>query len=188
MILDYLDIEETWTLPPQADREDKVTATTLWYAFDSTLKDTSLSGPFFCLGSTRFTFRSDSSIRGLVINDICNGQPTEEIAWLTNLWSCPSNLNSITVLVANVLCGYGKAAVIASFSHIYLLGYSWPGYDARNHSQPLSVYLEKEWFIQDGRFMKPLVDETSDRVIVPATYRTCRHIIWDYSPLYRDSP
>jgi hypothetical protein len=185
MILDYLDIEETSTLPPE--RGNKVTATTLWYAVDSTLEDTSLSGPFFCLGSTRFTFRSASSIRGLVINDICNGQPAEEIAWLANLWFCPSDLDSITVLVSRVLCGYGKAAVIAGLSHIYLLGYSWPNYDTRNHSQPTSVYLKKEWIVQDGRCMRPLMDETSGRVVVPATFRTYRHIVWDYSPLYRDS-
>jgi len=181
MILDYLNVEETSTLPPK--RGDKVTATTLWCAVDNTLQETSVSGPFFCLGSTRFTFRSDTSIRGLVINDICNGQSGEEIAWLANLWSCPSDLDSITVLVSRVLCGYGKAAVIASLPHIYLLGYSWPNYDTRNHSQPSSVYLEKEWFIQDGRHLKPLLDDASGRVVVPATFRTCRHIIWDYSPL-----
>lgn len=185
MIFAYLDIEETSTLPPE--RESRITATTLWYAVDNTLKDTSFSGPFLCLGSTRFTFRSGSSIRGLVINDICNGQPAEEIAWLANLWSCPSDLDSIKVFVSAVLCGYGKAAVIASLSQIYLLGYSWPDYDTRNHSQPSSVYLEKEWFIQDGRRMRPLMDEASGRVVVPATFRTYRHIVWDYSPLYRNS-
>jgi len=106
MMFAYLDIEETSTLSPE--RESKVTTTTLWYAVDNTLRDTSVSGPFFCLGSTRFTFQSGSSIRGLVINDTCNGQPVEEIAWLANLWSCPSDLDSITVLVSHVLCGYGQ--------------------------------------------------------------------------------
>lgn len=186
MIVDYLDVEETSTLPPA--REDKVTATMLWYAVDYGLHETTISGPFFCLGSTRFTFQSDSCIRGLIINDICNGQPAEEIAWLAHLWCCPSDLDSMTMAASRVLCGYAKAAVIACPSQAYLLSYSWPNYDTRNHSQRTSVYLEKECFIQDARHIKPLMDETSWRVVIPATsfFGTCRHIVWDCSPLYRD--
>lgn len=148
MIVNYLNVEEKLTLPPEC--EDKVIATTLWYAVDDTLQDTTVSGPFFCLGSTRFTFLSHSCIRGLVINNICNEQPTEEIARLAHLWCCPSDIDSIAGLVSCAFCGYWKAAIISSPSQMgqtYLLSYSWSNYNTGNYPQPTSVYLEKECFI-----------------------------------------
>ena len=41
--------------------------------------------------------------------------------------------------------------------------------------------------IQDCHYVQLLMDETSGRLVIPAISKTCRHIFWDFSPLYRDN-
>ena len=180
LIFKYLDIEETSALPPVHD--NKITATEIWYGVDNEVSDTSVSGPFFCLGSTRFTFQSDSSIRGLAINDICNEQPAEEVAWLANLWW----RHYTGVGTPGITCGYSKAAVLGVHSETYLPRYSWPDYEICSVLQETEVDLGKD-FVGDDRYrhLKPLMDEMSGRVVIPATIKTRHHLVWDFSPLYR---
>jgi len=54
---------------------------------------------------TRLTFRSDDRIRGLVINDICNEQPAEEMVWLAKPLASytDSNIESIPMIKSRLI-------------------------------------------------------------------------------------
>jgi hypothetical protein len=184
LIFNYLGIEETSTLP--LVHENKITATELWCNVDSEISDTSVSGPFFCLGSTRFTFQSDNAIRGLAVNDICDEQRVEEVACLENLWWRHYD-GILGTPGPTITCGYNKAAIIDSRFETSLASYSWSDYELCAVSYQLAVHLERECFVGDDRYrhLKPLMDEMSGRVVIPATIRTRRHLVWDFSLLYR---
>lgn len=158
------------TLPPAAVHGEEVTSY-LWYSFDGLVCSPSLSGPFFCLGSIRFTFRSYKHICGLVINDTCDEQPNEEYAWLASLrWQHPlHDPGPVAMADSSTTYGCGKVAIITSHSHTHLHSYSWPSYDTCCHSLPTSVYLEKECFVHDDHYIKPLMDKASGHVIIPAS-------------------
>lgn len=183
LIFNYLGIEETSILP--LDHENKITATELWCNIDGEVSDTSVSGPFFSLGSTRFTFQSDSSIRGLVVNDICNEQLAEEVAWLENLW-WRDHARILGTPGPTITCGYSKAAIIDSRFETSLPSYSWVDYEICSISQQVEVQLERECFVGDDRYrhLKPLMDGMSGRVVIPATIGTRRHLVWDFSLRY----
>ena len=185
LIFNHLGIEETSTLP--VVDENKITATELWCSIDGNVSDTSVSGPFFCLGSTRFTFQSDTYICGLAVNDICNEQCPEEVAWLENLW-WRHYARMFGAPGPTITCGYSKAAVIDSHFETSLPSYSWADYKFCSISEQSVVHtLATECFAGDDRYrhLKPLMDEMSGRVVIPATIWTRRHLVWDFSLLYQ---
>ena len=62
--------------------------------------------------------------------------------------------------------------------------------DTRHLCQPLESSVEKEYFADDRQFfdLKPLIDKASGRAVIPGTFKIGRrHVVWDFSLIYRDS-
>jgi len=186
MIIDYLSITETNSLPPPNFTD--VTAMPLWEetSLGITLgfRDASVSKPFFCSHSIRFTCfgranfkRVIKDLHGVIISYPYNEGPTEELVHVSKL------MKKIDMAGCSAHLGYNRTFVTGPTS-TDTFNYSWP--DEQNQDQ------SRIWLRREGtREARVFLDEESGRVIIPSnTYNYSNpitrytHDIWDFSLLY----
>jgi hypothetical protein len=184
MIFDYISIPETTSLPP-VDFTD-ATVMPLWrvrgLGLDFGLRSSSISKPFFCLHSIRFSLRGRDRIHGVIIDYPYNEGPTEPLGQVVKL------IEKLNVYMKPHECyGYNKATILAGPIGTYQFNYSWPD-EQSDDALPVSLHTE-------GTFRAcefgPFLDEQSGMVVVPAdvpsgvTYSHHKLDIWDFALLYK---
>jgi len=179
MIFDYFSIPETTSLPP-VDFTD-ATVVPLWRDdLDVELgpQPSSISRPFFCSHSIRFSLRGKDDIYGVIIDYPYNEGPTKPLAQVVKL------RERLDVSMKPHECyGYNKAAILCGGFGTYLFHYPWP--DEQNDGQwPVSLHAEDSFQICD---FGPLLDEQSGRLVVSIDVTPLNHGIWDFS-LHKQLP
>jgi hypothetical protein len=137
MIFDYISVPETTSLPP-VDFLGIIgrTVMPLWrergLVIDSSLGPSSISRPFFCSHSIRFSIRGGDDIYGVTIDYPYNEGPTEPLVQVVKLLE---KLHLFTP--PPEYYGYNKAIILAGRVG-NCFNYSWP--DEQN-DDPLLVSL-----------------------------------------------
>ncbi|KIM36600.1 hypothetical protein M413DRAFT_285502 [Hebeloma cylindrosporum] len=177
MVFDYIDIPETTSLPP-VDFTD-ATAMPLWrvrgLGIHLGLQSSSISKPFFCSHSIRFSIRGRDTVHGVIIDYPYNEGPTEPLGRIVTLIE---KLNIKMKLYEYY--GYSKATVLCGRIGTYLFNYPWP--DEQNDG-PLPTPLHREGTPESWNF-GPFLDEQSGRIVVSA-HKKESHDIWDLALLYK---
>ena len=184
MIFDYFSIPETTSLPP--DDFTDATAMPLWrvrgLGIDLGLRSSSISKPFLCSRSIRFSIRGRDTVHGLIIDYPYNEVPTEPLGHVVKL------VEKLNVdMKPREYYGYNKATILGGRIGTYLFNYPWS--DVQN-GDPLPVSLHTEGTSQTWKF-GPFLDEQSGRVIVSADMASKAkhsHDIWDFALLYKRFP
>jgi len=182
MIFDYSDIPETTSLPP-LDFTD-ATVMPLWrvrdLGLDFDLRPSSVSKPFFCSCSIRFSIRGKDKVHGIIIDYPYNEGPTDPLGQVVTL------MEKFTISLSSHECyRYNKSTILSRRVERYL--FSWPD-EQDNDSSPLSLYTESAFGA--CRF-GPFLDEQSGRLIASADMASKskhRHDIWDFALLYKSFP
>lgn len=185
MIFDYTSIPETTSFPP-VDFTD-ATVMPLWrvrgLGLDFGLQSASISRPFFCLHSIRFSLRGRNSVHGVIIDYPYNEGPTEPLGQVVKL------MEKLGVYRKPYECyGYNKGTILAGRVGTYLFNYRWP--DEQSDALPVSLHTEGTF--RDYEF-GPFLDEQSGTVVVPADtilgakYSHDKMDIWDFALLYKRS-
>ncbi|KIM36605.1 hypothetical protein M413DRAFT_285578 [Hebeloma cylindrosporum] len=179
MINDYLNIPETTSLPPL--RFTDATVLPLWNVLDERLhpRSGSISRPFFCSHSIRFSIRGGDTIHGVIIEYPYNEDPVEPLAQVVKL------MEKADKHPMHECYGYSKGTIVKPYG-TYLFSYPWP--DAQDDLPPLLLHTEAS--IQHCQF-GPLLDEQGGRVAVSADIasrskdsRDKVHI-WDFALIYK---
>ena len=180
MIFDYLNIPETTSSPP-FDFTD-VTAMPLWkessLGLNLGLHEASVSRPFLCSLSIRFSIIGAGHIHGVIIDYPYNEGPTEPLARVVKL------VEKVGIPNYYQRYGYNKAAILTGRIDTYLLSYLWP--DEQDHDRsPVSSH--KQCTLEALHQFGPLLDEESGRIILStdmASHAKHRHDIWDFALLH----
>ncbi|KIM36610.1 hypothetical protein M413DRAFT_448969 [Hebeloma cylindrosporum] len=179
MVFDYLTVPETSSLPP-FDFTDE-TIIPIWeerdLAYITGLRESSISSPFFCSHSIRFSIAKGKNMYGVIINYPYNEDPTEPLAEVVKL------LGTVDFSHSYERYGYNKAAFCFGVTTC-LLAYSWP--DEQN-PEPIAVPLEKEVNL-GACYFGPFLDESSGRVIASADFAyevKHGHDVWDFALIYK---
>ena len=191
MIFDYSRIPEKTLLPPVGPTVADPIVTPLWRArstggINIGHQPSSISKPFFCSHSIRFSIREKSTVYGVIIDYPYNEGPIEPLGRVVKF----AEKRGIPHQPHELECyGYNKAAILSNRLGTYLFNYTWP--DEQN-DDPLPVSLYREDTFRICNF-GPFLDEPSGRLIVPASVslkpqRYCsfnRIDIWDFALLYK---
>jgi len=185
MIFDYSSILEKTSLLPVGSTDPTITP--LWRASNTGtnpgLQPSSISKPFFCSRSIRFSFRERSAVHGVIIDYPYNECPMEPLGRVVKF------AEKLDIYTKPHECyGYNKAAILSNRLGAYSFNYTWP--DEQNDDTTLSVSLHTEDTFRVCDF-GPFLDEQSGRVVVPANVTIKRHRthdridIWDFALLYK---
>ncbi|KIM36611.1 hypothetical protein M413DRAFT_448970 [Hebeloma cylindrosporum] len=183
MIFDYLSVPETTSLPPF--RFTDATVLPLWrgaYDVNDQLGPTpaSISKPFFCSHSIRFSIRGAGTIYGVIIDYPYNEGPAEPLGQIMKLMENLVAANPVYEYYA-----FNKGTILNGLTGTYLLSYPWP--DAQGYL-PSTLHTEGTF---RGREFGPSLDEQVGRVAVPADRpfgskdNRDRIDIWDFALIYQ---
>ncbi|KIM36604.1 hypothetical protein M413DRAFT_285538 [Hebeloma cylindrosporum] len=180
MILDHLSVQETTSLPP-TDFTD-ATTTPLWrvrgLGINSGLRSSSISKPFFCSDSIRFSIRGRETLHGVIIHYPYKEGPSVPLGQVVKL---VEKLNVHKKV--HEYYGFNKAIILSGRVGTYLFNYPWPD-EGNDDPSPVSLRTEGTSRVCEfGTFL----DEQSGRVAIPANvtsranHRHDRIEVWDFS-------
>jgi len=178
MLFDYLNIPETTSLP--AFDFTTTTAVPLWTAsnFRTEERQSSVSRPFFCSHSIRFSIRGGHDIHGIIIDYPYNDDPTEPLGEVVKLMET----NDI-LMISRESQGYTKATIFSSLGDTYFANFSWPD-EGNDDLSPLLLHKEDVLGVCS---LGPFFDEESGRVVLSHSSRLPstkhNHDVWDFALL-----